>query len=1308
MNIECKDGSTTEFWQAEAILHSVDHKLYSWATFLLPTQSPRRFRLAYKVVHGASTGLYWVFKRETYPLEHTISPSLPECYPRALEACTTVLSKVDLEPQRITKDSNSKVHQDEQLLGPEVPETIRDGPIPLVVVPENAFTHDSESTINAGYSPSSHRYLHDFAMNEIERRRLSDPLIKLQIEGQENADNVSNGLNWLDLAYSDPRMGGLLHEMSSSEDWKADIVDDLVLAKVIEAKSNFPAEPTKPTAYLSITESEPEDIDPDGALRLVTRDLVDHDHQVEHCIEHKLNVSQIMKNSPAFHDLVAGLEKARQAIFVDVRNQTAQKPRLEKYILGDITGQASEEFANLRTGLWNAKGWAITVGNVKYDKLIEAHKYHYNKGYYQHPRLEEAERSCDWSWESKVSEVGGPLYPRTSLNEDLPSPPKNAGIADAGLHHHVNYLNYPVKTKTSTSPEISLWLTNFACRRNASFDPLTRQGVLVSQATKHIDPYQYTGPPEFLDVYSGTQLQNAITGYVNRVYSPRGSWQPWEYRDEAVPMLPDRVAWYTNFEHGYQGMQLPYFLEARDHEDVVVNGDCGTLGPVDRSYLSGRTADPVFRSPLRQEIYNLSDAGDSETNGKPFVAHLPSTVEKADDEDYEPASSHSPSLTEENDDRQAGPVEAHSPVLLKAHSTVEPLIEPEWSDSLVGLSEEDVNKENNDIYGNSMVATTTDVPLSRDMDEDIQGLGIDLDSIPSATGPHSPEISVFDDVSDEDEVSNTDESKPDEDHSKEDGLECGEILFSSERPSSAAHTNSRLDHLGSTSNYSESLVLTPGLDGDFSSGEVSIDSILTWTTSVGNLENPKATYLAQFSEDNIKSMSVNSSDPTADYLASLAENIEEASGKPGQCGYISHDVFKRRLYEDPMLAIRSWSWTSESSGDESVREGKDIVDLVDNALLASLETNVGDDMSVGDVLVDTMEQLVKPANLSLSETEAHSLSSTTDGSSYSVSCTSSPRTSDDSTLTTPGDTLAIDLEIATLQKRLEKLLDKKYAPLSLDDFASGSMGEEYIPLFPMVGDETPPEAKVITGILTEAAHHPELEKYIEELTLAMVSKNLRVRPTEDPKPVPKVVAVNHSFVDLEDSAEAPLPNAFSMTNPAMLYDDEIAILTAVRNTAKEDEAVDAAQRPKTIQAEEAPTNAEMDSSIKARNARDFEDNATVKGDQVNFQPVNTDLPRQLEIRIAPLLPMNIIMVEEPRVIRTSVIYTQQSVIMPTNEVFIEPIPTRAFIYYSDIVALESALDFDKYIYGTIDYGIAKKVKRIAQKLNFWSKSRAGS
>lgn len=152
---------------------------------------------------------------------------------------------------------------------------------------------------------------------------------------------------------------------------------------------------------------------------------------------------------------------------------------------------------------------------------------------------------------------------------------------DDGLEpfHHLNLLGNPVYHKSSTPPEVSLWLA-FTAHKKWIFPSFSRQGVIASQATKLVDPFMYSGSEDLLQ-YSGSELRNSVVGLVHKAYTDEGAWRSDRYdEDEPVPKTSGVDKGYV-YDHrdATGGLQGPHWMSRDDCDDTIVNDGKGSPPP---------------------------------------------------------------------------------------------------------------------------------------------------------------------------------------------------------------------------------------------------------------------------------------------------------------------------------------------------------------------------------------------------------------------------------------------------------------------------------------------------------------------------------------------------------------------------------------------------------------------------------------------------------------------------------------------------------------------------------------------------------
>ena len=187
--------------------------------------------------------------------------------------------------------------------------------------------------------------------------------------------------------------------------------------------------------------------------------------------------------------------------------------------------------------------------------------------------------------------------------------------------HHLNFHMEPVHHKLATAPEVSLWLTinsNLAEPRPI-FQGMTSERIITSQAGKLIDPVHYTGLPELLEL-RGTALRDAVTGYVEKLYQPFGTWMMdiYDY-DEVIPRCTTGLNIWFDWNY-HRGLPKGYLSQPYG-QGVVVNDD-GRVHVVPH---------PNKAKKLRivQYAYAVTDPETVETRSTPRTAGPEDTIAQA-------------------------------------------------------------------------------------------------------------------------------------------------------------------------------------------------------------------------------------------------------------------------------------------------------------------------------------------------------------------------------------------------------------------------------------------------------------------------------------------------------------------------------------------------------------------------------------------------------------------------------------------------------------------------------------------------------
>lgn len=146
-------------------------------------------------------------------------------------------------------------------------------------------------------------------------------------------------------------------------------------------------------------------------------------------------------------------------------------------------------------------------------------------------------------------------------------------IQNQPLHHHKNFNDDSMYDKSATAPEVSLWAA-FASSEKAAFEPISREGVIVAEAIRLIDPVRYFGPESLLAL-KGSEFREAVTGYVEKVYKENNAFWPYDCYgdDEQYPTSAEDADFYLSSKvDGFENLQKPYLMQAADG-DTIINDD---------------------------------------------------------------------------------------------------------------------------------------------------------------------------------------------------------------------------------------------------------------------------------------------------------------------------------------------------------------------------------------------------------------------------------------------------------------------------------------------------------------------------------------------------------------------------------------------------------------------------------------------------------------------------------------------------------------------------------------------------------------
>lgn len=225
---------------------------------------------------------------------------------------------------------------------------------------------------------------------------------------------------------------------------------------------------------------------------------------------------------------------------------------------------------------------------------------------------EEVNRSCATSWEKEEWPTGKPsARPLATVDETAPGP-----------CHHVNFLGEPCVTRSDTSPEDSFWVV-ITSNNRFHHETFSRQGVIIAQANKLVDPFEYDPAACDLSQLAGSKLRDAVVGKVRKVYLDCGTWVDDVYSTKdhvPVPlsyesMMSKFIYWKGTYLH--YSLQQPHRINnLLDLEDLVVNK--GEIIPPKRHYREPN--DLFLSSPSKLCTMELVE--DEEPEARPMIPYI--------------------------------------------------------------------------------------------------------------------------------------------------------------------------------------------------------------------------------------------------------------------------------------------------------------------------------------------------------------------------------------------------------------------------------------------------------------------------------------------------------------------------------------------------------------------------------------------------------------------------------------------------------------------------------------------------------------
>ncbi|KAL8713046.1 MAG: hypothetical protein Q9220_002906 [cf. Caloplaca sp. 1 TL-2023] len=249
---------------------------------------------------------------------------------------------------------------------------------------------------------------------------------------------------------------------------------------------------------------------------------------------------------------------------------------------------------------------------VRYDQRLEDHlEWVFNskglpynsstrEGKVSRPILGELERSQDWFFQ-QPDKFG--YFPYDARRHYAETPPDAANDFQEpeepvnNRHLHYNFFCDRVLLRSETPATVSLYAQLVAGRKRMRCS-LSREGVILSQANKYIDPVAYAGPVELLRL-EGSALQDQTTGYVCRANDSLGHFGELSEEDACI-MDFDTICRDHTANGNHVEMQRPYIMDHKAHAsaamgDLVFNGPSASP-PQSRNWRHDRKGNVLPKS----------------------------------------------------------------------------------------------------------------------------------------------------------------------------------------------------------------------------------------------------------------------------------------------------------------------------------------------------------------------------------------------------------------------------------------------------------------------------------------------------------------------------------------------------------------------------------------------------------------------------------------------------------------------------------------------------------------------------------------
>lgn len=208
----------------------------------------------------------------------------------------------------------------------------------------------------------------------------------------------------------------------------------------------------------------------------------------------------------------------------------------------------------------------LSKSNVEWAYMTLALRQLKEMNLYKRKELEEADRSCDWFWENGRRPLDVQFDKQTPLVSEEEEP----------LYHHINFLGYPTYIKSSTLPAVSFWVTFKSTEKPSPLDPYSREAVILSQACRLIDPFEYHWTKEHDYVETESEIKD-VCSQIKKVYENSGTWVEDIYDEsEHVPKNDNSVDCHDDIYRAdnfpCNTLKVPHFVSREDGGDLIING----------------------------------------------------------------------------------------------------------------------------------------------------------------------------------------------------------------------------------------------------------------------------------------------------------------------------------------------------------------------------------------------------------------------------------------------------------------------------------------------------------------------------------------------------------------------------------------------------------------------------------------------------------------------------------------------------------------------------------------------------------------